>query len=72
VVYGLPPDYFDTYRDRVRAVSAPDVLRAAREFLHPEELQLVAVGDPAVIRQPLDQMDLGPLHSYDTEGAPRR
>ncbi|HJU70001.1 MAG TPA: pitrilysin family protein [Gemmatimonadaceae bacterium] len=68
VVYGLPPDYFDTYRDRVRAVSAPDVLRAAREFLHPEELQLVAVGDPAVIREPLDAMDLGPLQSYDTAG----
>jgi zinc protease len=68
VVYGLPPDYFDTYRDRVRAVSAPDVLRAAREFLRPEELQLVAVGDPAVIREPLDAMDLGPLQSYDTAG----
>lgn len=71
VVYGLPPDYFDTYRDRVRAVSGPDVLRAAREFLHPEELQLVAVGDPAVIREPLAAMDLGPLQSYDTEGMPR-
>ena len=68
VVYGLPADYFDTYRDRVRAVSAPDVLRAAREFLRPEELQLVAVGDPAVIREPLDAMDLGPLQSYDTAG----
>jgi zinc protease len=68
VVYGLPPDYFDTYRDRVRAVSASDVLRAAREFLHPEELQLVAVGDPAVIREPLDAMNLGPLQSYDTAG----
>lgn len=71
VVYGLPPDYFDTYRDRVRAVSAPDVLRAAREFLRPEELQLVAVGDPTVIREPLDAMDLGPLQSYDTEGTQR-
>jgi zinc protease len=71
VVYRLPPDYFDTYRDRVRAVSAPDVLRAAREFLHPEELQLVAVGDPAVVREPLAAMDLGPLQSYDTEGLPR-
>lgn len=68
IVYGLPPDYFDTYRDRVRAVSAPDVLRAAREFLRPEELQLVAVGDPAVVREPLDAMDLGPLQSYDTAG----
>jgi zinc protease len=68
VVYGLPADYFDTYRDRVRAVSAPDVLRAAREFLRPEEVQLVAVGDPAVVREPLDAMDLGPLQSYDTAG----
>ncbi len=71
VVYGLPPDYFDTYRDRVRAVTAPDVLRAAREFLHPAEIQLVAVGDPAVVREPLEALELGPLQSYDTEGVQR-
>lgn len=71
VVYGLPPDYFDTYRDRVRAITAPDVLRAAREFLHPEEMQLVAVGDPAVVREPLEALELGPLQSYDTEGVQR-
>lgn len=68
VVYGLPGNYFDTYRDRVLAVSTSDVLRAAREFLHPEELQLVAVGDPAAMREPLAAMNLGPLQSYDTEG----
>lgn len=72
VVYGLPADYFDTYRDRVHAVSAPDVLRAARDFLHPEELQLVAVGDPAVIREPLAAIDLGPLQTYDATGNSRR
>jgi zinc protease len=72
VVYGLPADYFDTYRDRVQAVSAADVLRAAREFLRPEELQLVAVGDPSVVREPLTAMNLGPLQSYDTEGVPRQ
>jgi zinc protease len=71
VVYGLPEDYFDTYRDRVHAVSASDVLRAAREFLHPEELQIVAVGDPAVVRGPLAGMNLGPLQSYDTDGVLR-
>jgi zinc protease len=71
VVYDLPADYFDTYRDRVQAVSASDVLRAAREFLHPEELQLVAVGDPSVVREPLAAMNLGPLQSYDPEGLRR-
>ncbi len=72
VVYGLPADYFDTYRDRVHAVSASDVLRAARDFLHPEELQLVAVGDPAVIREPLAAIDLGPLQTYDATGNSKR
>jgi zinc protease len=71
VVYGLPEDYFDTYRDRVRAVTTSDVLRAAREFLRPEELQLVAVGDPAVIEEPLTSMNLGPLRKYDAEGVAR-
>jgi hypothetical protein len=47
------------------------VLRAAREFLHPEEMQLVAVGDPAVVREPLEALELGPLQSYDTEGVQR-
>ena len=71
VVYGLPEDYFDTYRDRVRAVTTSDVLRAAREFLRPEELQLVAVGDPAVVEEPLAGMKLGPLQKYDAEGIVR-
>ena len=68
VVYGLPADYFDTYRDRVRAVTTSDVLRAAREFLRPEELQLVAVGDPAVIREPLATMELGPVTAERPDG----
>jgi zinc protease len=71
VIYGLPEDYFDTYRDQVRAVTASDVLGAAREFLHPEELQLVAVGDPAVVREPLTEMHFGPVALYDADGVQR-
>jgi zinc protease len=57
--YQLPPDYFDTYRDRVRSVDAADVIQVAERHLHPELLQLVAVGDPSVIRAPLDALELG-------------
>jgi zinc protease len=71
VVYGLPRDYFDTYRDRVHGVSASDVQRAAREFLRPDELQLVAVGDPALVRDPLAEMGLGPIQVYDADGLSR-
>lgn len=48
-VYGLPGDYFDTYRDRIAAVTTHHVLTVAREHLNPGALHIVAVGEPAVL-----------------------
>jgi zinc protease len=70
VIYGLPDDFFDRYRDRVRAVSAEDVLSAAKTHLQSEALQLVVVGDPAVVRPPLEALQLGPVAVYDALGRP--
>ncbi len=53
-VYGLSDDYYDTYRAHVRGVTAEGVLRAARTHLRPEHLQIVVVGDPAVVASPLE------------------
>jgi zinc protease len=58
-VYGLPDDYFSTYRQRIAAVSRSDVLTAARAHLHPESLQVLAVGDAAAITEPLAALNLG-------------
>jgi zinc protease len=70
VSYGLPDDYFDTYRSKVRSVTADHVLEAARAHLRPDELQIVAVGDPAAIREPLEQLKVGSVLTYDAEGRP--
>ncbi|MBA3557171.1 MAG: insulinase family protein [Gemmatimonadaceae bacterium] len=72
VVYGLADDYFDTYRRAVRSVTITDVLIAAESHLHPELLQLLVVGDPAVVREPLEQLGFGALGVYDSEGAELR
>ena len=40
-----------TYPERVRAVSAADVLAAAREYLHPERMQMVVVGPIDEVRE---------------------
>ena len=42
--YGLGDDYFDKYRDRVRAVTADDVKRVAQKYLRTEPVALVVVG----------------------------
>ena len=67
-LFGLPEDYYDRYRERVRAVTAEQVLDAAQRYLHPEALQLVVVGDPAAVRRPLEAMHFGPLAVYDVTG----
>lgn len=60
-VYGLDGDYFRTYRDRIAAVTAADVLDAARAHLRPDALQIVAVGDAGAIEGPLSALQFGEL-----------
>ena len=64
-IFRLPSDYFDRYRDRVRAVTAADVLRVAQTHLDPTRLQVVVVGDPVAIGEPLAALGLGPVTVYD-------
>ncbi|MBK5187860.1 MAG: insulinase family protein, partial [Gemmatimonadaceae bacterium] len=71
-IYGLPNDYFDSYRANIRRVTAMDVLHAADRYLHPDQLQLVVVGDASVIAAPLAALDAGPVSVYDAEGQPER
>lgn len=65
VTFGLPDDYFDTYRASVRTVHAESIRHAMAAHLDPARLQLVAVGDPAVIGDQLAALDLGPVRVVD-------
>jgi zinc protease len=69
-IYGLPEDYFDTYRERIRSVTAEQVQAAAQQYLKPDELQLVVVGDPGAVREGLEALGAGPVTVYDAEGKP--
>jgi predicted Zn-dependent peptidase len=59
VIYDLPPDYYDSYRENIHNVSGDAVLEAARSHLHPELLQTVVVGDAGIVRSSLVDPDLG-------------
>ncbi len=61
MIYGLPADWYDTYRARMSAVTIDDVLAAARTHVHPESLQIVIVGDAGAIREPLEALAFGPV-----------
>ena len=68
VEYRLADDFYDRYREQVRSVTTDDVLRVAQAHLHPEELQLLVVGDPDMVRKPCETLDFGTATLYDTEG----
>jgi zinc protease len=60
-IYGLPRNYYDTYRERIRRVSSADVLRAARSHVQPEQMQVVIVGNTAALRGSVEESRIGPV-----------
>ncbi|HZF41241.1 MAG TPA: pitrilysin family protein, partial [Blastocatellia bacterium] len=67
-IYNLPADYWDTYPQKIAAVTADDVQRVARKYLDLTKLQIVAVGDAKQIAGVMKQF--GGVELYDTEGKP--
>lgn len=65
VTFNLPETYYDTYRSRITAVSTDDVLAAAKAYVHPDQLQVVVVGDPNLLRAPLEALSIGALSLRD-------
>jgi zinc protease len=66
VTFGLPEDYFDTYRRKIAAVTTQDVLEAAKKYVKPEELQVVVVGNPDLVRKEVEDIAIG---SFSTREA---
>jgi len=54
-IYNLPADYWDTYPQRVEAITAADVQRVAKKYYDANRLQLIAVGDAASVKKVLEQ-----------------
>lgn len=61
VIHDLPEDELARYRPAIEAVTADDVLRVARQHLHPEVAAVVLVGDADAILGPLEQAEIGPV-----------
>ncbi|MPZ48294.1 MAG: insulinase family protein [Dehalococcoidia bacterium] len=69
VHYGLPDDYFSGHVERLQAVTLDGIHRVSQEHVDPAALNIVVVGDRAVIEEPLRELNLPILH-LDHEGLP--
>jgi zinc protease len=69
VIWGLPLDFWGSYRERLASVSSADVQRVARTKLTPDALTIVVVGDLSKIEKPIRARNLGTVEVWNAEGA---
>ncbi len=62
----LPDDYLETYRDKVRALTAEEVLATARTYFDSANMQIIVVGDRSQIEA--QAALFGPVEMYDAQG----
>jgi zinc protease len=58
--YDYPEDFIFQYRNEVEATTIADVQRVAQEYLNPENLVMLVVGNQAGIEPPLTSLDNNP------------
>jgi zinc protease len=70
IVFGLDDRYFDSYGERVRAVTSQTAVASARDVVRPDKLVWVVVGDRAKIEPGLRELKLGEIKLIDSDGNP--
>ena len=61
--YGYPADYWQKYQHGIEAVTAADVERVAKKYVHPDQLALLVVGNAKDFDKPLSTV--GPVTPID-------
>ena len=63
--FGLPEDYWDTYPEKIMAMTAAEVMRVAKKYVPYDNVQIIAVGDGDKIREVLKKF--GPVEEVSAE-----
>jgi predicted Zn-dependent peptidase len=67
---GLPEDYYQTFAAKVNAVTKDDLVRVAKQYIDLDHLNIVIVGDRAVIEEPLRKTGIAPIVILDADAKP--
>ncbi len=70
VTFGLDDHYYETYAQRVRALTLPDAAGAAQETIRPDHLVWVVVGDRSKIEAGIRELNFGEIRFLDADGKP--
>lgn len=68
LLYGLPLDYYESYREKLAALTPRQAQQVARGLMPIGAPTLVAVGDLSQIEQPIRALNFGAVEVWDREG----
>jgi predicted Zn-dependent peptidase len=70
VTYDVPLGFYNSYSQGIAAVTQADVQRVARQYIDPDKLAIVIVGDRKSIEAPLKATKVGDVVVVDITGRP--
>ena len=68
--YKLPLDYYRKLPAMIAAVNSQETTRVADQYVHPENLLLITIGDKSKIESGLKDLNLGPIELWNTDAEP--
>jgi zinc protease len=68
--YNLPEDYYNTYTQKVLAVTPAQANDTAKKYIQPNHLIWVIVGDMSKVEAGIRELNIGEVHKIDTDGNP--
>jgi zinc protease len=68
--YNLPEDYYNTYTQKVLAVTPETANEIAKKYILPSHLVWVVVGDMSKVEAGIRELNIGEVHKIDADGNP--
>jgi predicted Zn-dependent peptidase len=69
-LYDLPLEYFNNYAQSIGRVTQADVQRVAQQYVSPDRMSIVIVGDRKSIEESLRKLNIGKVEIRDISGRP--
>lgn len=68
IIWGLPIDFYTTYREKLAALTPADLSSVAAARINPNNLVVVVAGDLSKIEAPIRARNLGSVEVWDVNG----
>lgn len=68
--FGLPEDYYNTFTQKILAITPDEANETAKKYIQPDHLIWVIVGDMKKVEPGIRELNIGDVHRIDADGNP--